>query len=123
MERLASREIAATRRRFVVQVTLDAIHVPLWAVERRVKGLSRSASRIWLRPRDAHFLARLDREAGGEPDLIEMELRYCPVCQRPLLGEDAAARRTLEESSRTARQRPCGTECLEAEQDKRWRAA
>ena len=62
MERLASREIAATRRRFVVQVTLDAIHVPLWAVERRVKGLSRSASRIWLRPRDAHFLARLDRE-------------------------------------------------------------
>lgn len=97
--------------------------MPAWAVERCVRGLSRSATRIWLRPRDAAFLARLDREAGGTPDLVEMEVRYCPVCDRPLLGEDAAARRILEESSMTARQRPCGSECLEAAEDRRWRAA
>jgi hypothetical protein len=120
-EALKSRGIAATRRRFVVQVTLHAIPMPDWALARRVKGLSCSASRIWMKKRDGYFLARLDCEAGGVRDVVEAELRYCPVCKRPLLGEDAAARRRLEESGRTARQRPCGSECYEAQQDRRWK--
>jgi hypothetical protein len=120
---LEARDIAVPRRHFVVQVTLDQIYVPVWAIERRVKGLTRTVSRIWLRPKDAHFLARLDREAGGNPDLVEAELRYCEVCQRPLIGEDAAARRKLLETSMTAAQLPCGTQCLEARRDKRWKVA
>lgn len=119
-DELSWRGIPVPRRRFVVQVTLDAVAMPAWAVDRAVRGLTRSASRIWLRPADARILARTDREAGGEPTLIEAELRYCGICQRPLLGEDAAARRRLLETSRTANQRPCGSECIEAQQDRRW---
>ena len=36
------------------------------------------------------------------------------------IGEDAAARRQMDESTMTGRQLPCGSECIEASKDKRW---
>lgn len=109
------------RRRWIARVDLDAIPMPAWAAERRIAGLTFTESAVWLPRRDAQFLARLDRECGGNPGYMETELRRCGVCGRPLLGEDAAYRRRLDESARTGRIKPCGSECPEASKDGRWR--
>lgn len=118
---LRSRGIRPAKIRRVWCVKLTALVVPQWALDRRVPGLSGDVSRVWLRPRDARFLLQLDRAAGGEPWFAESEYRRCGVCGRPLIGEDAAARRKLDESGRTARQIPCGDTCLDAARDRRWR--
>lgn len=117
---LRCKGIQKAYRRRVWCVEVSAIAMPEWARARAVKGLTQSATRVWLRPRDARMLARIDREAGGEPAMAEAEFRRCGVCNRPLLGLDAAARRELDESAVTGRQLPCGGDCLEAARDKRW---
>ena len=118
---LTSRGIKAAKVRRVWCVKVTAIVVPQWALDRRIQGLSGDVTRIWIHPRDAAFLMRLDREAGGDPWFAESEYRRCPVCSRPLLGEDAKDRRALDESSFTAKQIPCGDTCLDAAKDGRWR--
>lgn len=122
-ERMCRSAIQPTRIRRVIQVETQAIPIPQWAWDRRVHGLSESPEYVWLERKDGLFLARLDREAGGTPRVAEVELRKCPVCGRPLLAEDAAARRVLDESAQTARQIACGPDCLDAAREKRWSVA
>lgn len=121
LSRLRSRAIAAARTQRIFCIEPSDIAVPAWARERQIQGLSNGADRVWLRRPDAELLMRLDREVGGNPGVMEAQYRRCPVCDRPLLGEDAEARRILDESAKTARQRPCGSECLDAAKDMRWR--
>ena len=109
------------RMRKAWHVRPEVIAVPAWALERAVRGLSQSTDAVWLLPTDAWMVARLDREAGGEPEMTEVEFRRCEICRRPLLAEDAEARRHLTESAMTGNQKPCGGECFAAARDKRWR--
>lgn len=120
-EELRDRGVAVAREQRIVGVRITTIQMPAWVRDRRIPHLSFSESFAWLRPRDAGFLMRLDRDAGGNPYAAEVEYRRCGVCSRPLIGDDARMRRDLDESSRTGRQLPCGAECLEAARDKRWR--
>ena len=118
LARMGGRE---ARKRWIARVELDAIPMPAWAAEKRIAGLTYTDSVVWLPRRDAKFLCRLDRAAGGAPGYTETELRRCGVCNRPLLGEDAAYRRRLDESAVTGRMKSCGSECAEASKDGRWR--
>ena len=119
-DRLSAFGVTPTRARRAWCVTITAIEMPPWAIKKCIPGLSASLTRIWLKPRDARFLMHMDRAAGGQPWYAESEFRRCGVCHRPLLGEDAAARRQMDESTMTGRQLPCGSECIEASKDKRW---
>lgn len=118
---LRDRGIQPARLERILAVRITEIEMPAWAHERRIRGLSFDDTFVWLRRRDARYLMRLDYEAGGRPRWTETEFRRCPVCGRPLIGDDARMRRDLDESCVTGRQRPCGAECLEAARDKRWR--
>lgn len=95
--------------------------MPAWVTGRRIRGLTFTDSIVWLRPRDAKLLIEMDQENGGEATYAETEFRRCPVCNRPLLGDAAACRRRLDESARTGRMKPCGSECIDASKDGRWR--
>ena len=121
-ERIA-RGIPERRRLKAVRVDTGAIPVPQWAIDRRIRDTSWSANHVWLRRGDAEELAKQDRELGGEPQLTETEYRRCKICKRLLLGEDAAALRGLAAASVTGDQLPCGSECLEAAREHRWRRA
>lgn len=110
-----------TRQRFVCHVKTNAIPVPDWARLRAVRGLSESDDAVWLSRRDAFMLAQLDREAGGTPEVTEVEYRLCDMCHRPLLAEDAEDRRALNESDQEGRRKPCGSECYAAARDGRWK--
>lgn len=120
-EEFKARNIREARRRRIVAVRLTAIPMPDWARQRRIVGLSFSESFVWLRPSDARFLMRLDREAGGNPYAAETEYRRCGLCHRPLIADDARMRRDLDESSAEGRMKPCGAECVAASRDGRWR--
>lgn len=115
-----ARGIRERQRRWIARIDVDAIAVPEWARRRAVRGLSGSETHVWLRRGDARALEHLDREAGGSPVVTEVEFRYCGVCGRPLIGEEAAARRLSDMGGRTADQLPCSGECYEAAKDKRW---
>ena len=104
-----------------MHVKPEVIDVPEWAVLRRVRGLSESPDAVWLTRRDGFKLAQLDREAGGEPEVTEVEFRRCDQCHRPLLAEDAEDRRNLNESDQEGRRKPCSSECYAAARDGRWR--
>jgi hypothetical protein len=118
---LAFKGVKATRIHRIHAVRITAIPMPEWVRERAIPHLSFSESFAWLRRRDAWLLMRADRDAGGQPYSTETEFRLCPVCGRPLIGDDARMRRDLDESCMTGRQIPCGSECLDAARDRRWR--
>lgn len=120
-ENLRCRQTKATRAHRIICVGLSELAMPEWAHKKRVRGLSMTVSTVWLERKDALFLAARDREVGGDPILSEAEFRRCSVCDRPLLGQDAMARRRTEESSSTGQQIPCGPTCIEASTDRRWR--
>jgi hypothetical protein len=121
LEEMRVRGIRPARKVRILGVRITAIPMPEWVKERAIKGLSLTESFVWLRRRDARFLMRLDREAGGEPYATETEYRRCKICSRPLIGDAARMRRDLDESSFTGRYKACGSDCIEAERDKRWR--
>ncbi len=116
------RGIAERRRRVAWRVQPELVPIPLWARDRAIRGLSDGPDHVWLRRGDAQSLERLDREAGGDPLVVETEYRCCKVCGRPLIGEEAAGRRRAEQGGHTAWMLPCGDQCIEASKDGRWRA-
>lgn len=118
---LLDRGIRPARVRRIFCVRLEGYAMPEWAGAERIAGLTWSETTVWLRRRQARYLAREAEEAGGRATLVEAEFRRCEVCHRPLLGEDAKARRRQVETSVTARQLPCGASCYEAQRDRRWR--
>lgn len=115
------RGIAERRRRMVCRVETELVPIPGWARRRNVRGLTQGETFVWLHPGDARALERLDREAGGNPKVLEVEFRLCKVCRRPLLGEEATSRRIFERAGATTYMAPCGDSCIEASHDHRWR--
>lgn len=113
--------IKERRQRMVRRVEPELVAIPEWARKRAVKGLSAGADFVWLLPGDARALERLDRDAGGEPAVLETEFRRCRHCRRPALGEDAVALRGQDMRGEDWSQ--CGDQCDEAKRDGRWRRA
>ena len=112
--------IKERRQRMVRRVEPKLVLIPEWARKRAVRGLSTGADFIWLFPGDARLLERMDREAGGEPSVLETEFRRCKHCGRPALGADAAAMLGLDMGCQDWA--PCGDECDAARADRRWRS-
>ncbi len=108
------------RLQTVFLVELDQIYVPAWARAKAVKGLTVTASTVWLKRIAATALAALDREAGGDPMLTRTSYRRCGICGRALLGAEAEARWELDKQSEGHRL-PCGPDCIELQKVKRRR--
>lgn len=117
---LRARNIVQARPKYVYRVTTTAILMPAWCADRRIKGLTFNEDTVWLNAKDARFLMARDQECGGQPRHSVAEYRRCSICSRPLLGEDAKLRRTLDESAVTGRQKSCGSDCLEAAKRRLW---
>jgi hypothetical protein len=115
------RGIEAAHKQWIVCVRPTAIPMPAWVAGKRIAGLTFTESTVWLPRPDAKYLIALDRENGGSATYAETEYRRCMVCARPLLGADAELRRRMDESTPTGRMMPCGSECIEASKDGRWK--
>jgi hypothetical protein len=76
-----------------------------------VPGLAALPGSIWLLPRDAMVLVRLNREAGGFSEIAKTEFRRCKLCGRPAIGSEAEELRYRAESAPDARTLPCGPNC------------
>jgi len=111
--------IKERRQRMVRRVEPELIPMPGWARQRAVKGLSRGEDFVWLLPGDARQLERMDRDAGGNPRVLETEFRRCRYCGRPALGADAIAMRGQDMGGEDWA--ICGDECDAAREDRRWR--
>lgn len=98
----------------VALVELDVIRVPDWARKKAIKGLTVTESSVWLRRIAANKLAQLDRECGGRPKVTPEDFRRCHLCDRPLLGSDAATRFDLDRKFEGHRI-PCGPDCVALE--------
>lgn len=112
-DRLRYKGIKPTRRQWMTCVVVTAIEIPSWALERAHPKMSQSERHVWFagRPRrPAKTLIGLDRDAGGDPEVVTVEWRPCPVCGRILLALEAEDRRKLDET-RGGLQMPCGAEC------------
>lgn len=117
-QELQSNGIQPARILRIMQVQLLDMDVPAWAIKKAVKGLPLTSQTVWLRRKDGNALARY---SGASCLTMETEHRACTLCQRPLLGVEAAERRRQIESDVTARQLPCGDTCIEAQRDGRWK--
>ena len=116
-----ARGIPERRRRIAVRVEPEVVEIPEWARKRAIRGLTTGEDFVGLYAGDARLLEQKDRRDGGEPAVIAVEFRICKVCGRPLLGDDAAARRALEAAGATSYMLPCGDTCYEAQREGRWR--
>lgn len=96
----------------ILKVELDQIPMPNWAREKAIKGLTLTDSVVWLKRIAGRKLEALDRECGGNPRVTTTQYRPCPICRRPLIGEEAEARWELDKTF-TGTQVPCGPTCLE----------
>ena len=111
-ERRKARGLSTPRLRTILLVELDAISMPAWARRKAIRGLTITASTVWLGRIDGRVLERLDRQCGGHPKVTSERYRRCRVCKRPLLGLDAEHR--LELDRRWAGDgTPCSQECVE----------
>lgn len=116
-EELRARGITVRKPTYVWRVEPSVIAIPSWAQQRAIKGLSTARHYVWLRRRDAWYLSKMDREDGGQPCVVRVEIRTCQICKRILLGDLAEQRRKLDESCMTGDQLPCSPDCL----GKHWR--
>ena len=94
----SSKGLKVCNARRIWSIRLSVIDLPQWAIDRQFKELPHSANWAWLKSGDARALIKLDRMAGGEPEVTVMEYRRCQHCKRLLLDSDAAARRKLDQS-------------------------
>lgn len=106
------------RQRMVRRVEPELIAIPDWARKKAVKGLSTGADFVWLLPGAARLLEKIDREAGGEPRVVETEFRRCRHCGRPALGADAVEMRGKDMGGEDWS--ACGDQCDAAKADRRW---
>lgn len=115
--------ILAARRQWIWLVEPDRLFaIPGWAREAAVKGLAKSAERVWLWPVDAKRLRSEVSRSGWRCRLTRAELRHCGVCARPLIGTEAERRRKMDEAGPEGRQQPCGAQCEKEAAQGVWRA-
>jgi hypothetical protein len=97
----------------IALVELDAIPVPAWAIRKAIRGLTITASSVWLRRQAAAYLVNLDEDVGGHPKVTPASFRRCGICQRALIGVEAEMRGE-QDRKWMGEQVPCGPECLPA---------
>jgi hypothetical protein len=120
--RLRSLGRTPARLMWVYRVTTTVIAIPAWAHEQAVPDLKSTADYVWLSNRYlAEFLCRIDREQGGNPDVLRIESRRCKRCGMLRLNVLAEHRRNLDESAFDGRDLPCGEECTTRRQQARGR--
>lgn len=111
---LREQGIKSTYRSWAWSVEPAALSfVPDWVLESQIPGLGEQPGRYWLIRQDALALKDLDRAAGGVSRITKIEIRYCEVCWRPLIAQDAERRRKMDQSGPQGRQMPCGPQCVE----------
>ena len=116
--------ITTARAMHIINVKPSAIFdIPDSILRSEIPGLPKITGCVWLLPRDAKKLMTLDSRYGGWSKTLRVEFRRCDVCNRPLLGAEAADRRQVINNSPTARQIPCGDQCAEDLASGLWRAA
>lgn len=106
--------IRPAKRQWMVCVEVTAIEVPAWARAMADERMSSSERHVWFKGRRSgkpQLLAKLDREAGGRPDVTAMEWRLCGRCGAMLLSLAAEMRRRMDEIGALGRMQPCGPEC------------
>ncbi len=104
---LKAQGIIPANRQMVWTIVLTVVLLPEWAAKKRVKGLRD----LWVDAAIGKRLLALDRRNGGQPSVTKAEFRRCDLCNRPLLGLEAAARRAIIETSATGRLAPCSPRC------------
>jgi hypothetical protein len=86
-EYMAQQGLKATREQCVYRVQCEKLAIPEWAERHALPNLPREGRVIWVKQRKtAKILVQLDRCAGGQTDLQEVEARRCPLCKTWLLG-------------------------------------
>lgn len=119
---LRDRGIQPQSHRWAYSVRPEALgSIPTWARRSAIRGLGQYDGRVWLWRRDARLLMIEDRQHGGQPDVIRVEVKRCDVCYRPLVGRDAVERRRLNESAPGGCRLPCGLSCERDRASKVWR--
>lgn len=109
--KIAGRTPARVQRVYCVRT--EVIAIPDWAYEQAIPEIEGGGEYIWLAGRQlADLLVKLDREEGGNPDVLSVEARRCKVCGLLKLNLLAEQRRKLDESAMDGRTLPCGPECL-----------
>jgi hypothetical protein len=96
-----------------VQVTA-LLAIPDTILQRALVGFSVLPNSIWLRRGTAKLLIALDRAAGGRSVVTKIEYKRCNLCNRPLIGAEAAKRRLLLETDPTTKAKPCDLNCTRA---------
>lgn len=109
---------------YIWLVTLTAIEVPDWAIEKSLTDFDPEPQRIWMRARRvANRLMDEDRRAGGHPTRQRVEARRCKVCRRLKIAFQAVERREFEKAWPTNWTKPCDDDCLKIKELKRGRKA
>jgi len=91
---LGGRGLNDPRAHSIYAVKPSAItEIPKWIKCRAVPGLAELNGYIWLNYGTMKLLVALDESRGGNPEVVQVEFRYCRVCRRPLLADEAAAYR------------------------------
>lgn len=112
--RMRAEGISVPVARKSYRVTISAIPMPQWAIDKALKALSCSETYVWLRSRgDAKRLARADQARGGVGAIDMMEYRRCPTCDGLLLGTRAAEMREWVRAN-PGQKGTCGPDCKEA---------
>jgi hypothetical protein len=104
-----------------VQVTA-LLAIPDAILRSAIVGLSVQSNAIWLRRGTAKLLIVLDRAAGGRSLVTKAEYKRCNLCNRPLLGPEAANRRYLIETVPEANSVPCSSNCQQDRDLKIWQS-
>lgn len=106
------------RLRTVMLVEPEAIHVPQWALEKAVPGLTATREAVWLGRIAAKLLIELDESAGGTPKVTVSCYRRCGLCGRVLLGVEAEQRYS-DELHFGGQHTICGPTCVERQRARR----
>ena len=91
------RSVPLARRAWYVELSVISSSESSFAQGQLIPGLTREPQRFWVRARRvARSWAERDRAAGGIGSMFPVELRHCKVCERILIGPQAAEYRVKE---------------------------
>jgi hypothetical protein len=109
--RAAGHTVPVTRKAW--RVSIDAVPMPQWAIDKALQAVSSSDTHVWLRSRaDAKRLHALNKAWGGCGSIDAAEYRRCPVSDGLLLGRAASEMREWQRLH-PGQKKQCGPDCKE----------
>lgn len=97
-------------RAFRIQVT--KYQIPEWLRAKAIKGLTSGPDYLWIKgSRLKAWMVARERELGSEPEVIEVEIRKCPICGKLQLAGDAREQRSRLERY-YGESIPCDPDCV-----------